>query len=138
MVVFGINVNKMFIEKKKNLEKGMQVNTNIKILNVMDAKIKTSESDGKTGLLVSFEVKTSYNPEIGEILLNGNLVYSKEDEKQISKILETWKKEQKVPEEDSLEIYNAILAKTNVEAVILADRMGLPVPFKMPKFKKAE
>jgi len=137
MAILGLNINKMYIERKKNLEKGAQVNTNIKLLNVKEAKVKLG-GNHKQGALISFEVKTEYSPDFAEIIISGNLVFSDEDEKKVSEAISYWEKEKKLPSDASLEVYNAILRRVNIEALILADRMKLPVPFKMPRFKKQE
>jgi hypothetical protein len=137
MAILGLNINKMYIERKKNIEKGAQVNTNIKLLNVKEAKVKLGGSQ-KQGALISFEVKTEYSPDIAEIIISGNLVFSEKDEKKVAELTSYWEKEKKLPSDVSLEVYNSILRRVNIEALMLADRMKLPVPFKMPKFKKSE
>jgi len=137
MAVLGLNITKMYIEKKGKIEKGAQVNTNINLLTVKESKIKSEPMD-RIGAVMSFEAKVEYSPDIAEIVISGDLVFSDKDEKIVTDAISRWEKEKKLPTDISIEVYNAILRRVNIEALILADRMRLPPPFKMPRFKKSE
>ncbi|MDI3543942.1 MAG: hypothetical protein PWQ28_223 [Candidatus Woesearchaeota archaeon] len=137
MAVLGLNITKMYIEKKGKIEKGAQVNTNINLLTVKESKIKSEPMD-RIGAVMSFEAKVEYSPDIAEIVISGDLVFSDKDEKVVTDAISRWEKEKKLPTDISIEVYNAILRRVNIEALILADRMRLPPPFKMPRFKKSE
>lgn len=137
MAVLGLNITKMYIEKKGKIEKGAQVNTNINLLTVKESKIKSEPMD-RIGAVVSFEAKVEYSPDIADIVISGDLVFSDKDEKVVTDAISRWEKEKKLPTDISIEVYNAILRRVNIEALILADRMRLPPPFKMPRFKKSE
>ncbi|MDI3473897.1 MAG: hypothetical protein PWR30_220 [Candidatus Woesearchaeota archaeon] len=137
MTVLGLNITKMYIEKKGAIEKGAQVNTNINLLTVKESKIKSEPTD-RIGAVVSFEAKVEYSPNIADIVISGDLVFSDKDEKVVTDAISRWEKEKKLPTDISIEVYNAILRRVNIEALILADRMRLPPPFKMPRFKKSE
>lgn len=137
MTILGLNITKMYIEKKGKIEKGAQVNTNINLLTVKESKIKSEPTD-RIGAVISFEAKVEYSPDIAEIAIYGDLVFSDNDEKVVTDAISRWEKEKKLPTDISIEVYNAILRRVNVEALILADRMRLPPPFKMPRFKKSE
>ncbi|MBD3203559.1 hypothetical protein GF327_04645 [Candidatus Woesearchaeota archaeon] len=133
MTIVGFNFTKMLIEKKKTATGKIDIANNVSIKEVKEAKLNLGNSK-KPGLEFQFLFTSNYKEDIGKIELYGKVIYmDKEDN--IKKILETWKKEKKVQKELLGSLYNSILSKCNVQAIILSRDIQLPPPIPLPKIK---
>jgi len=72
----------------------------------------------------------------GKVNINNNVaIMFMEDSKKVKDILAGWKKNQSLPKDVAGRILNTVLNKCNVQALILADQVGLPPPIPLPKVK---
>ena len=131
MAVIGFHFKKMSVEKKKPATGKINVNNNITMLEVKEANVNMGTAKQK-GVEFSFHFKTRYQPEIANIDLEGSIVYLGKDAK-VKESLDQWKKEKKLPNDVLEEVYNTVLAKCNIQALILGRDMGLPAHIPMPK-----
>ena len=132
MSIIGFNFTKMLIEKKdiKNTGK-VKVSNNVAIKNVNESGIKIS-SDDQISLKFDFEFVSKYEPELGSVKLEGNVItLEKKDDGQ--KIIDEWEKSKKIGSDSMKRILNTILAKANVQALILTRDVNLPSPIPLPK-----
>jgi hypothetical protein len=83
---------------------------------------------------VGFVFSASYEPNVGIIRIEGDVVVEDEAEN-IEKSLKEWEKSErtKLPKEIAESIHNAILSNCMVEASILARDIKLPLPMPMPQ-----
>ncbi len=79
---------------------------------------------------IVFKFDVDYTPDIGKIVVEGTLWYYSKDLKK--EILEEKKGKIALKAETSNEISNAVLQGSLVEAIILAKKIRLPVPIKLP------
>mgnify|MGYP001603832446 CR=1 FL=1 len=79
-----------------------------------------------------FEFTSKYEPNVGNILFEGELLYM-EEPKIAKEILSDWKKNKKLPKELMAGLLNTILIKCNVQALILSQQVNLPPPIPLPK-----
>ena len=86
------------------------------------------------GVSFNFEFTSSYSPQMGEIILSGEVLYLG-DIKQNEDIIKGWEKTKTVPKEIMAEVMDAILTKCNIEAIILSRDISLPPPIPLPKVK---
>ena len=93
-----------------------------------DAFIKFSWKGGSS----TYEFKSKFEPNIGEIVFEGE-VMDLEDAKTTEAVLKGWKKDKKLPDELMSVVLNSILAKCNIQALVLSRDMNLPPPLKLPK-----
>jgi len=84
------------------------------------------------GLKFTFEFVSKFEPKVGSITLLGNVLVM-EETKKVQESLSTWKKSKSVNKEIMHEVLNAILAKCNVEALVLSREVNLPPPIPLPK-----
>jgi len=93
----------------------------------------------EAGLAFTFEFKSIYEPEIGEIIIEGEVIYLL-DSKKVKEVLDRWKKESKVEAEILGDVLNAALSKCNIQALIMSRDINLPAPIPLPKvgIKKPE
>jgi len=131
MPVVGLNFAKIVVEKHAPVKGKVQVNNNVVIKEVerADLKIGTPEQGA---LKFNFEFTAKYEPEIGDITLNGALTFLEKEEK-AKEIEEQWKKDKKIPKEVMSSVLNTILSRCNVQALLLAREVNLPPPIMLPK-----
>ena len=133
MALIGFHFNKMLAEKKKTVTGKINVNSNINITKVKEAKVNMGKSK-QSGAEFNFLFKTNYTPEVATLELEGAVVYLGAQDK-VSQILKQWEKEQKIPADVLEEIYNYLLSRCNVQALILGRDMQLPPHLPLPKVK---
>jgi hypothetical protein len=131
MAIIGTNFTKILVEKKAAAKGKLSISNNVAISNVeaTDISIGTSKQDA---LKFSFEFTAKYEPNVGNIVLNGELMFLEKPDK-VKELAAEWKKTKKVPKETMAPILNNILTKCNIEALILSREIGLPPPVQLPK-----
>ncbi len=134
MALIGFHFSKISAEKQKSATGKIKVNNNIVITKVQEAKLNMGPSK-ESGVEFSFTFKANYEPGIGSIVLEGAVVYMDTSEK-TKQVLAKWDKEKKLPTELMEEFYNHVLAKCNVEALILGRDMQLPAHIPLPRVGK--
>lgn len=132
MPVVGFNFTKILVEKKKPITKDLKVSQNLKI-----NEIDKSQSDVTSTELLRFlfEFKLDYE-DVGQILMKGDILYTG-DKKEITKILDEWKKNKKLPPEVGSRVFNTILFRCNIKALVLQQEISLPHHINLPIFKPA-
>lgn len=130
MTVIGFSFTKMLIEKKSPMKGKVSINNNVGINHVEETKLNMKTD--KKALKMNFEFSSAYEPKIGDIRLEGEVVYL-EDKKKADEIVKNWKKNKKIEKEVMTAVLNNVLAKCNVQALILSKDMNLPPPIPLPK-----
>jgi hypothetical protein len=132
MPIIGFGFNKINVEKKAPLKGSINIKTTFGITSVEKSNIDLGGTNGKIAKF-NFEFLSSYDPKIAEIKLNGELVYFDKEER-IDAIEAGWKKD-KLKNEHALmaEVFNHIIGKCTLEALILEREMGLPPSMQLPK-----
>lgn len=89
--------------------------------------VSVSEDGGN--LKVCFIFTSNYEPNIGTIRIEGDLIV-RDAKENIKKVIDEWKKSnnKNLPEKFAEDIHNAILSNCIVEATILSRDVQLPVP----------
>jgi len=131
MAVTAFHYKKIIAEKNTAPVKKVSINNKVVLTDLKEAKMGIGGSKHKA-IEVSFDHKTTYEPEVGSILLQGALLYVAPDAK-IKETLDTWKKEKMPPPDVLQEIYNHILGKCSIEALIIGRDMLLPPHIPVPK-----
>ncbi|MBI4141922.1 hypothetical protein HY484_03285 [Candidatus Woesearchaeota archaeon] len=131
MSVVGIQFNKIVIDKKNPAKGKVNVNNNVAVKDVHKTDL-TFGSAKQNALQFDFEFKVHYDPGIADLTFNGFLTYFEKPET-IEEILKSWKKDKKIPKEVMTPVLNSILAKCNIEALLLSREVNLPPPMPMPK-----
>ncbi|NQU97874.1 hypothetical protein HQ533_00240 [Candidatus Woesearchaeota archaeon] len=132
MTTIGFSFTKLVAEKNKSIKGQVNIANNVTIKNVSESKLGV-DSKKKT-LKFEFLYTSKYEPGIGLIELGGETI-SLLDEKQAKDVLAQWKKEKKVSKEVAKGVMTQILAKCNVQGVVLSRDINLPPPIPLPKMK---
>ncbi|MFH1916386.1 MAG: hypothetical protein ABIJ21_03920 [Nanoarchaeota archaeon] len=130
MTIIGFELSKMLIERKNIIKGKINIANNVAIKSVEDVKI--SVGAGKSALKFTFQFTTKYQPDIGNIIIDGDVIYlCAEDEGKA--IISGWKKDKKIPKEVMTPTLNHVLNKCNVQALLLSRELNLPAPIPLPR-----
>ncbi|MBW2981047.1 hypothetical protein KY360_06545 [Candidatus Woesearchaeota archaeon] len=133
MAVIGFNFNKIDVEKKDVGKGKVNISNNVAIKNIEQKGISLGKSK-QDALRFTFEFTSKYEPKLGSILLGGDVLFLTDASKS-KEILDGWKKDKKVPKDIMAGILNTVLAKCNIQALILSQEVNLPPPIPLPKVK---
>lgn len=136
MALVGFHFKKMSAEKKKAATGKVNVKNNIVITKLQEAKLNMGASN-QAGIEFSFDFNVNYEPDIGNIVLQGAVVYMGSQEK-VKEVLAKWTKEKKLTPDIVEQVYNHILHKANVQALILGRDMQLPAHIQLPRVTGGE
>lgn len=131
MTIVGFNFTKILCERGKTASGKISINNNVMVTNAEETKLQFGSPKEK-GLRFEFDFTAKYGEDFGLISLTGEVIYIA-DEKKAKDILDHWKKNKKLPDDIVPPILNTILARSNVEALILSREIGLPPPMPLPK-----
>ena|SRR3989344_100034 len=130
MSIVGFSFTKITAERKSSVRGKVNINNNIGIKDVKERELSFSKD--QSGLEFQFEFTADYEPQLGSIKLNGEVLYM-ESSKKVSEVMDRWKKEKKLDQELMTKILNSVLMKCNVQALILSQDLNLPPPIPLPK-----
>lgn len=130
MPVIGFNFDKISAQRINNLKGNVNINHTVNITNVKKEEVNI---DKKQDILkFEFEFKVEYQPNIGNISLEGSVLYL-DDPKKLKELEDSWKKNKKLPPNITSNIVNTILLKSNVKALILSQDINLPPQIQLPR-----
>ena len=131
MTIIGFNFTKIDAERKESLKGKININNNVTIINVEEKKLSLATEKQKV-LSFTFEFTVKYDPNIGSITFNGDVLFM-EDANKVKEILDGWKKNKKLPKEITTSVLNTVLSKCNIQALIVSEQINLPPPLPLPK-----
>jgi hypothetical protein len=134
MPIIGMN----FKSIKANINEGkITKNVNVNSSPVIE-KMEKKEINMpgiKDVLSIKFKFTTNYEPKIGEIMFEGEVLYNSEDMKEI---LKKWEKDKKIDDPLAMEVLNAIFRRCLTKGIDIASELGLPPPIRFPIVKPKE
>ncbi len=133
MSVIGFNIAKIDAEKKNSPKGKVNVESNVAIKKVEVSDVSLGKDDEKV-LDFNFEFKTNYSPDVGHILIAGNLLFLTKSE-EATKIADEWNKTKKLEKDVMRPIFNTVLARGNIQAMIISKDLNLPAPIQLPRMK---
>lgn len=131
MPIIGMTYTKINGERKKGPKGSVKVNTAPNITDVKKTEI-TGLGKKVDALTVKFSLNSSFEPDIGIINIEGEILYKVDN---VTKIINFWKKNKKLPQENQIEILNHIFRKVGIQALQLSDILQLPPTLNMPRIK---
>jgi len=131
MAIVGFNFTKISAEKSGNVSGKIGINNNIMITDAKDIQVNIASKDSK-GLLLKFKYICEYEPKVGKMTLEGDVI-SIEPEAKVKECIESWKKDKKIDPEITKIVLSHVLSKATVQAIILSKDLALPPPIPLPK-----
>jgi hypothetical protein len=105
----------------------IKVNSTPRIMTVKQVDLPSID---KKVLALNFEFSTTYSPDVGDIKINGELLYAGENN---SQILKQWTAKKMLPEEVNIEVLNHLFRSCLLKVANIADDLQLPPPLAMPR-----
>jgi hypothetical protein len=132
MTIIKINLHKVNAERNLEAAGGqIKINNNVSIKNVEELAF---DMEGKKGLKFTFAFSCSYEPELGKIEVEGQILFVDS----VSKVLDIkkgWDEHKKIPGDVMEQVVNAALHKGNIQAIKISEEVNLPSPLPLPKIK---
>ncbi|MEK6942796.1 MAG: hypothetical protein AABX00_01910 [Nanoarchaeota archaeon] len=130
-MIVGFAFTKITAEKNESAKGKIDINNNVSIKDVVEDNLSLGK-EKQTALKFTFEFVSKYEPNLGKIGIEGNLLYMT-DAKKSKEILASWKKDKKVSQDIMAGLLNHVLTKCNIQALILSQDINLPPPIPLPK-----
>lgn len=132
MTIVKINLHKVNAERSLTAKTGqVKINNNVSIKELEEMHLGV---EGKKGLKFNFSFNCNYEPDLGKIEVEGQVLYV-EEEKKVKNIKAGWDKNKKIPVDVMEQIVNAALHKGNIQAIKISEDISLPSPLPLPKVK---
>ena len=131
MTVVGFNFTKILVQRKDFVKGKINISNNVAIKKVDTADLALGASN-QSGLKIDFAFNTKYEPDLGLIEMEGNVLYMA-DEKKTKEIIDNWKKTTRIPKDIMETVLNTVLQRCNVEALLMSRELNLPPPIPLPK-----
>ncbi|MBU2634159.1 MAG: hypothetical protein KJ674_02855 [Nanoarchaeota archaeon] len=135
MPIIGFNFEKVSAQKTGKVLGNVNISHTINITNVKKEEITLEKKQDV--LKFEFEFKVDYAPKMGNISLEGSVIYL-DDLKNLQEIEDSWKKNKKLSPEITAIIINTVLVKSNIKALILSQDVNLPPQIQLPKTAPAK
>lgn len=133
-MIVNFLLEKINVEKKKDVIGNVEVKNNTKITNITEQTIDAL-GNKQSALNVQFSFTLNYEPNLANIIIEGRVI-DVPSEKDKKSILDAWKKESKIDPKYSSAWMNLILARCNVKALSLGNEVNLPPHIPFPRLAK--
>lgn len=128
MAITGIIFDKFLVEKLKDIEAPLKINSSVSVPGVSKEK---SPEKGNAVLRFDFVFGLDYSPKQAVIELKGHILFT-DKEKEVERIYSGWKKTKKIEASLMERVMNAVLFRCNIKALLLSQEIGLPPHIPMP------
>ncbi len=133
MTIAGFTFTRMLVEKKAQGRGSIDISTNISVISAEEIDFVMGASKQK-GIKVTFDYRDTYTPDIGTVIINGEILYLS-DQKRHDELLKLWKKDKKFPDDVMAEFYDIVSVRSTVQAIQLTSAVGMPPPIPLPRFR---
>jgi hypothetical protein len=136
MTVIGFNFSEIKVSRKEGAKGKINIKNNVVIKDIAEHNLNLGDKN-QNALKFNFEFSSKYEPDLGDIVINGNIIVMQSADK-VKAVLDDWKKSKKAPKDLMSNLLNTILTKCNIEALIMSQKVNLPPPIPMPSIKQEE
>ncbi len=136
MALVGFNFLKISAERKAELKGKIGVSNNVVLKKVSKSQIGIS-LEKEQAIEIEFAFTSTYSPEVGKIEMVGKILLL-EPKDVAEKIVAEWEKTKKLPPLMMQQVFTTILRKCNIQAIVMAEEIGLPSPIKLPEVRLAK
>ncbi len=123
----------MLVEKRAQSRGAVSINTNIGLVSAEEIDFVMGSQKQK-GIKITFDFRNSYTPDLGMLIINGEVLFLS-DQKKHDELMKEWNKSKKFPDEMTAILYDQISLKAMIQAIQLSSTVGLPPPIPIPRFK---
>lgn len=130
-IIIGVRFSKIEGENKK-VENAREISVS-STPTIKNINKSASNLFGEDVISIEFEFNTKYEPNIGYIRIEGELLAKYDN---IDEILKNWKKNKSLPEDISIQILNTIFRRCLTKIIGISEDLQLPPPIILPTVKK--
>jgi len=130
MPTIDVDIKKIEVKRNdiKEFKQKLDITTSPAIIDIEKTDLKMG--DIKDILKVKFKFESVYNPDVGHLYMEGEVIYAPKDSK---KVLDDWKKNKKVEKEIAADIFNPIFERCLKAALLVTNEVRLRSPLQFPK-----
>lgn len=134
MNIVGFNFTKIAAERRKAVTGKINVNNNIALNDVREAKIGLGSD--RSAVRIRFVYRSEFQPGIAVMQMEGDVLVL-EEKKRAEGLLKVWEKEKKLDPEVAQRVVNHVIERCSIQALLLAKDLNLPSPVRMPRSQLA-
>ena len=94
MTIIGFNFKNIKVSKKEGVRGKINIKNNVVITDIKEQDLSLGDKS-QSALKFIFEFSSKYDPDLGEIILGGDLLFMESSNK-TKEILDEWKKSKKI------------------------------------------
>ncbi len=132
MGIVSVKYTKLDVTKTGNTNQKLSISTTPKIEDVSAGKLKAFGNDSEIAN-IRFSFKSVFEPNVASLDIEGIVIYTGDNTKEI---VDSWKKDKKVPADAHIEIMNNLFKTAGIKALQLSEMADLPPVIALPKLKK--
>lgn len=134
MPILAFNFKKIDAERTGNPNQQMTINTTPTIKDVRKGSLSNMGQNMEIAQ-IDFEFKSTFDPKVGFIKIEGELIYSSSN---ISDVIDSWNKNKKLPLVNDSEVINYIIRNITIKVMQIGDLLKLPPVIKLPRYQPKE
>jgi len=134
MRVIGFSFKQIAVEKKKEIDRNVKINTQIDINEVSFPKLDLFPGKEITNFEYNFKILYE---DFAEVIFKGSILGLIEDKKQFEELKKSWKLK-KIADELRIPLMNVIFSRCNLKAMQLEEDLGLPAHLPGPRISSPE
>ena len=131
LTIVGFNFTKVHGERRAPVRGKISISNKVAVKEVLPAELALAKAK-QAGVKFTFNYASVYQPDIGGIELEGELLYLGND-KDIKSLLDEWNKSKKISQDIMTSILNTVLSRCHVQSLIVSRDVSLPPSVPMPK-----
>jgi hypothetical protein len=133
MPVVGMKLDSITGSRDKPQMRGeVKINSIPKIVSVKEI---TVPGVNKKVISMGFEFTTRYDPSLGMVKVEGEILYASDSK---AKILSHWKKNKSLPKDIDIEVLNHLFRHSLLKISNIAEMLQLPPPLRFPVVRPKE
>ena len=137
MTIVGVHITKVNAERNmKSSAQKVGINNNITIKDVSEHDFMLGSAKQQV-LKYTFVFNCKYTPDVGSIDVEGDVMVLADIE-ETKKVLQEWKSNKRVHSDQTEEILNSALMRSNIQAIKVSQDLNLPSPVPLPRIEKKE
>ncbi|MBS3117503.1 hypothetical protein J4430_01325 [Candidatus Woesearchaeota archaeon] len=130
MPIVGFQFDKVSAEKKSKVKSKLEVKNSINIKGIEFESVALTRS--KDSLLrFNFSFHTEFSQGLGDVVLEGHLLYY-DEEKKLKDLKRSWDNKEAMDPKLMARILNHILIRCNIKTLVLCEEVNLPPHLQIP------
>lgn len=131
MPIVGFNFDKILVEKLNPIEGQVKVKRDLLIKDIKKQELSLGSKKKEELLKFDFEFSVKYEPKIGNIIIDGHILFIDEPS-ELKKIFDSWKKNKDLAPNLMALLLNTALIRCNIKALSLIQDINLPPHIQLP------